>query len=275
MRIIDAHVHFWDPQRLHYPWLPHVPQLNRAFLLQDYNAACGEIQVEAMYFVQAECAPDQAMEEVRFISELAVEDPRLRGMVPFAPLELGNAARPWLETLQQNPLVKGVRRMIKSEQDLDFCLRPKFLEGVHALADYNFSFALGINWRHMKNAAKLVEACPNVKFAIDHFAQPDIKHHMLDPWRDDLRRLAAQPNTWCKLSSLATEADHTHWTVDDVRPYLEHVAECFPANRIMFATDWPVSTQAMTIPQAVDIICKLDPALINSTALDFYENRLP
>lgn len=275
MRIIDAHVHFWDPTRLHYPWLPNVPKLNRTFLLHDYREACGDIEVEAMYFVQAECALDQAMEEVRFVSELAIEDPRLKGMVPYAPLELGNAARPWLETLQENPLVKGVRRMIKSEQDLDFCIQPKFIEGVRALADYNFSFALGINWRHLKNAAKLVEACPDVKFAIDHFAQPDIKQGILDPWRDDLRRLAEFPNTWCKLSSLATEADHEKWTIDDLRPFLDHVAECFPANRIMFATDWPVSTQAMSIQQAVDVIYKLHPSLLNYVAYDFYENRLP
>ena len=37
--VLDSHVHFWDPQRLRYPWLAGEPALNRAFLPVDLAAA--------------------------------------------------------------------------------------------------------------------------------------------------------------------------------------------------------------------------------------------
>jgi L-fuconolactonase len=48
----------------------------------------------------------------------------------------------------------------------------------------------------------------------------------------------------CKLSGLATEADHAKWTAADLRPYIDHVIDCFGFDRVMFGGDWPVSTQA-------------------------------
>ena len=39
--MVDAHVHFWDPGALHYPWLDEIPSLRRAFLPHDYRAATG------------------------------------------------------------------------------------------------------------------------------------------------------------------------------------------------------------------------------------------
>ena len=40
----------------------------------------------------------------------------------------------------QNPRVKGVRRIIQFEPDIDFCLRPDFVKGVQAVANYGLSF---------------------------------------------------------------------------------------------------------------------------------------
>ena len=33
--MIDAHVHFWDPDRWDYPWLDEVPPLRRPYLPAD------------------------------------------------------------------------------------------------------------------------------------------------------------------------------------------------------------------------------------------------
>ncbi|GAA2806979.1 amidohydrolase family protein [Nonomuraea dietziae] len=42
------------------------------------------------------------------------------------------------------------------------------------------------------------------------------------------------------MSGLVTEADHEHWTVEDLRPYVEHAVEVFGPDRLMFGSDWPV-----------------------------------
>ena len=55
--IVDTHVHMWDIDHIRYPWLKDVPFLNRSFLLEDYNKACGPLKVEKILFMQCECDP--------------------------------------------------------------------------------------------------------------------------------------------------------------------------------------------------------------------------
>ena len=52
--------------------------------------------------------------------------------------------------------------------------------------------------------------------------------------------MAALPNVVCKLSGVTTEADHKTWTRDQLRPYIDHVIECFGPDRILYGGDWPV-----------------------------------
>jgi len=143
-----------------------------------------------------------------------------------------------------NRLVKGIRRIIQFEPDPDFCLRPEFIKGVQALPDYGLSFDICIAHVHMANTIKLVRQCPQVQFILDHIGKPDIKHRLLDTWKRELRELAGFPNMWCKMSGLVTEADHTHWQREDLRPYIDHVLESFGFERVMFGGDFPVVLQA-------------------------------
>jgi L-fuconolactonase len=55
--------------------------------------------------------------------------------------------------------------------------------------------------------------------------------------------VAARPNTVCKLSGLATEAK-PDWTVGDLRPYVDHLLECFGPGRLLWGSDWPVVERA-------------------------------
>src|SRR5947208_2311220 len=102
--IVDSHLHVWDPQRLRYPWLDNNALLNKPYLLDDYKRACGPIEVEKMVFLQCEADFSQFMDEADWVTSLAATDPRIEGIVPWAPLEKGDAARADLELLAANPL---------------------------------------------------------------------------------------------------------------------------------------------------------------------------
>jgi L-fuconolactonase len=249
--IVDTHLHIWDLKRLRYPWLASVPKLNRNHLIEDYHVACGAVQVEKMVFLQCECDPSQFQEEADWVTEVARADPRIRGIVPWAPLEKGDAAEEAVARLASNPLVKGIRRIIQFEPDPEFCLRPDFVRGVQLLPRHGLNFDICINHTQLANTLKFVRHCPEVRFIMDHIAKPDIKSGLLDPWRAEMRELASMPNVWCKLSGLATEADHANWTAADLRPYIEHVINCFGFDRVVFGGDWPVSTQATDYPRWV------------------------
>ena len=238
--IVDAHVHFWNPAKLNYPWLANVPALSCAFLPEHYSAATKTANVSKMVFVECGCAAAQSINETNWISELAAHETRLKGIVAQAAVELGAQVTGELATLAKNPLVKGVRRNLQGETDPYFCLQPNFISGVRALAKFNFTFDLCIIHSQLPAVTQLVARCPEVFFVLDHCAKPAIRDKNLNPWRQHLRELAALPNVACKISGLVTEAHPVRCGALDLQPYVRHALDCFGFDRVLFGGDWPV-----------------------------------
>jgi L-fuconolactonase len=233
-------------------------------------------------FVQCECDFAQYREEVAWVTQLARQDPRLQGIVAWAPLEKGENARPELEALAKNKLVKGIRRISQFEPDGNFGRLPNFVRGGQLLADYHLSFDLCLKGNEQfRNTIQLVRQSPQVNFILDHIGKPFIKERVREPWQTYLKELAALPNTWCKLSGLVTEADFQLWTKDDLTPYIAAVIEAFGWDRVMFGGDWPVVVQAATYPRWIETlewaVAGATPAqlkkLFHDNAIAFY--RLP
>ena len=251
--IVDTHVHLWHPKQLRYPWLAEVPALNRPYLLKDYIAAYGALAIESIVFVQCDTHPDDGLKETAWVTSLAAVDPRIQGIVAWAPLEEGAQVAPFVEKLAENRLIKGIRRLIQSES-VDFCVQPNFVSGVKTLSRYGLSFDLCIFHPQLANAIRLVEQCPHVQFILDHIGKPDIKNQLFDPWKQEIETLAGFPNVHCKISGLVTEADLETWTPADLQPYIEHVITCFGFDRVLYGSDWPVSTQASDYPRWVQTL---------------------
>jgi L-fuconolactonase len=244
LQAVDTHIHLWDTRRFRYPWLKDLPKLDRPYLPADYRLAVEGLPISRMVFMQCETEPAQSLEEARWAAGLAAEEPRLSGIIPWAPLENGERARPFLEELAEIPLVKGVRRIIQYEADPEFCLSPDFIRGVQLLPEYGWSFDLCISHGQLKNTIQLVRRCPRVSFILDHIGKPAIRSRLRSPWEAELRELARLPNVACKMSGLVTEADPQHWRREDLRPYIEQVLDCFGFQRIVYGGDWPVLTLA-------------------------------
>jgi len=260
LTIVDTHVHFWAPSHLRYAWLDDLPSLNRPFLPDHILAQGANWKVEALIFVQADCAAEQGIQEVEWVTSLATEDARIRGIVAFAPLERGQAVRPILQALTKFPLVKGVRGLIQSEP-LGFSVQPDFVTGVQLLAEYGLSCDLCIRHPQLRDVIQLVRQCPAVSFVLDHIGKPDIKHGLLDPWRAEMAELAALPNVACKLSGLVTEADWERWKPADLSPYIQHTLEVFGPERVMYGSDSPVVSLAATYAQWIETLLEATRSL--------------
>jgi len=252
--IIDTHLHLWEPQHLRYPWLDDNELLNRPHLLSDFEAAIASTPVEAMVFVQCEADISMFMQEAEWVSMLAQKESRLKALVAWAPLEKGGAVRENLEALGSHSILRGIRRIIQFEPDLDFCLRSDFIEGVRALADFDLSFDICIDHRHMANVLRFVEKVPEVPMILDHIGKPNIKDGVMQPWAQQMHELARFPNVHCKISGVATEADHKGWSPDQLRPYIDIALESFGMDRVMYGGDWPVSTQAIEYTRWIEIL---------------------
>ncbi len=248
--ILDAHVHFWDPQARHHTWLDAEPSLRRRFGPDSYQP--GRHDVTGLIFVQADCRDDEALAEVQWVGGLAARDARIRGIVGYAPLHLGTRAREALDAVAGQPGVVGVRRLLQDEP-LSLLRDPDLAAGVRLLADRGLPFDICVRSPQLRSVAALVAACPDVRFVLDHLGKPPIAAGELDPWRADLTLLAGYDNVVCKLSGLATEAA-PGWRPHDLRPYLDHALTVFGPQRCMVASDWPVATLATTIEGWFDIV---------------------
>lgn len=260
--IVDCHVHLWDPTRLRMSWLDSNSRLNRPFGLPEYRDATTGFDVAAMVYLEVDVDAPYTLLEAQQVNALAAEEDRLQGIVPSAPVEYGDQVRAFLEALVAiGPRVKGVRRITQAEPDPDFCLQPRFVRGVQLLPEYGLSFDICINHRQLPSTIRMVAQCPDTSFMLDHIAKPDIKGSGLDPWRAQLRELAAFPNVTCKISGVVTEAHPERWTLDDVKPYIEHALETFGEDRVAFGGDWPVVLNAVPYRRWVETLDALTATL--------------
>ena len=172
-----------------------------------------------------------------------------------------------------NQNLVGVRHIIHDEPDDDFMLRPAFIRGIEKLADYNLTYDLLLFPKHIERAVELTSMFPDQKFVLDHISKPFIKAGILDPWRDDIESLAAQPNVWCKISGMVTEADLKKWRYEDFIPYLDVVVEAFGVDRIMLGSDWPVCRLAGEYNEIMNIPLKYLEGLSAAEKKDIYSGN--
>jgi L-fuconolactonase len=238
--IVDSHAHLLDPRRFSYSWASGAPALKRDWNPDDLAQAAKPYAIEGFVFVEVDVDMPQYLDEADWVDELATRDGRALGAVACLPLERGAAIEPEIARIARLPVIRGVRRLIQNQPDPEFALKPDFLDALRLLPKYNLLFDICVFHHQLPNTIAMVRACPHVSFVLDHIAKPGIKAGLSEPWRRQLRELAALPNIVCKLSGLSSEADHDSWTREQLRPYIEHTIECFGADRILFGGDWPV-----------------------------------
>ena len=175
----------------------------------------------------------------------------------------------------------GVRHLVQDESDPGFLDRPDIRRGVAAVGAAGLVFDLVIRRHQLPAAVRLARDLPDVSFTLDHLGKPALPYSKHGGWARDLRTFAQLPNTTAKLSGLATEADWSSWTPEELRPAVEHALDAFGPSRLMFGSDWPVCLLASSYQRWIDVLAALlDPlddegqAMIwGETARGVYELR--
>jgi L-fuconolactonase len=237
---VDAHQHFWRYDPREYGWIDDtMGALRRDFLPPDLEPLLAASGFAGCIAVQAR----QTLEETAWLLELAGRHPFVLGVVGWVDLQ-SPQVRSQLEGFASHPKLVGIRHVVQSEPDERFLLRPEFCRGVGLLEEFGLAYDILVYARHLPVAVEFAARFPRQRFVLDHLAKPEVRRGEIRSWERELRRLAALPNVWCKLSGLVTEADWHAWSAEQLRPYLDVAFDSFGADRLMIGSDWPVCTLA-------------------------------
>ena len=235
MRIVDTHLHLVYPDRFSYPWLANAPAINRPWSLESYFAEAVPLGIESALHMEVDVAEKDMLAETEFVLTL----PRIAGAIAACRPE-NPAFVDQLERLSEHPHVKGVRRILHEAPD-DLSQSDLFIENIRHLPDYDLSFDLCVRADQLGIGKMLVERAPDVSFILDHCGVPDVTGAGLDPWRADIKAIARLPNLNAKVSGIIAYSG-PDWTVETLRPYVEHIIECFGWDRVVWGSDHPVVT---------------------------------
>ena len=235
---IDAHQHFWQPGRGDYGWMPKDdPVLSRPYFPDELWPQLQAAGVQGTVLVQA--APSVA--ETEYMLGIADATPWVLGVVGWVDFEKPSDMAE-LKRLAGHPKFKGVRPMIQDIPDDGWMLREDVQRGFRAICDLGLRFdALGFP-RHLANFLTVMKRYPAMQVVVDHCMKPQIRERSdthFRFWADGMARIADETAAVVKFSALITEAD-ADWTVDDLRPYVDHVFAAFGPERVMWGSDWPV-----------------------------------
>jgi len=234
---IDAHQHYWNPERGDYGWLtPDLAPLYRTFGPDDLAPLRERAGVSRTVVVQA--AP--TVDETRYLLDLARDEASIAGVVGWVPMLDANAPA-LIAELARDPKFKGVRPMLQDLPDDNWIANPALKPAVDALIAHDLAFDALIFTRHVDALETFIRRFPQLRVVIDHGAKPPIRDGSVGwrAWAEGITRLAQLPHVHCKLSGLATEAAQG-WTEATLRPYVDHLLGAFGPKRLMWGSDWPV-----------------------------------
>ena len=236
--IIDSHQHFWNPHRGDYGWMPpDDPILSKTYGPEDILPSLKKHSVNKTVLVQA--AP--TLYETEYLLGIADSVEFVAGVVGWVDFEQKNSYI-HLERLKKHKKFKGLRPMVQDLPDDTWMARTDVQWAFEALSDLDLCFdALGFP-RHLEHFLQLLNRHPNMKVVIDHCMKPQIRSHNSKGfllWKNGMTLIAKETSAYCKFSALITEAN-SNWTVEDLRPYVDHILNVFGPERVMWGSDWPV-----------------------------------
>ena len=256
LEIVDAHQHFWDPQRNVYPWLRAEPPppfrygdtrpLRRPYLPAQYRADCAKHRVVKTVHVEAGWDPGDPVGETRWLAGLREREGLPTVAVAAARLDRAEAAEV-LAAQAAFPFVRGIRHKPDAAASPDEARRGaagsmddlRWRAGFALLSRHRLSFDLQTPWWHLPAAVDLARAFPWIPIVINHTGLPvDRSVDDLKAWRAALEAAAGEPNISIRISGLGIRGQP--WSLAANAPVIRDAIRIFGVERAMFASNYPV-----------------------------------
>ena len=252
IRVVDAHVHLWDPART--DWYPYLsrPQdhgsgdgsrMNRRFDVDAYRAETTRWNVEKFVNVAAATGGHSIEETIELDgnAEAGSGPDAIIGGLP--PTDTVAEAIGLIDRQMAASRFRGVRPMGP------LGARLPAVEVLDALKDRNLVFELMTHPDGLRVAASQLAGFDDLTVVVEHTGWPrsnsDDEHTLWRAGIDALADLGA--NVVCKLSGLAMPFGSMR--ADALGPWLEYAIEAFGVDRCMFASNFPVDSMCGTFDE--------------------------
>ncbi|HLX88417.1 MAG TPA: amidohydrolase family protein [Acidimicrobiales bacterium] len=255
-RVVDAHVHLWDPARSDwYPYLASpggLPQAHaggdgarmaRRFDVATHAAEAGGWHADKLVNVAAATGRHSIEETIELDGHAAANGGPAAIIGGLPPADTVAEAIEHLDRQMAAGRFRGVRPMGFGGRAVP---PPEVLD---ALAERGLIFELMAHPDQLQEAADELAGRGNLAVVVEHTGWPRSdaeEEHVL--WRRGIDALAALgDNVTCKLSGLAMPLGSMR--ADVLAPWLEHAIEAFGVDRCMFASNFPVDSMYGTFDE--------------------------
>lgn len=257
MRIVDAHVHLWDVDAIPIPWFRDDLGLPRHAATADLGSALADAGVSSAIAVQAA----DSVAEAEWLTAIAARDPLVRRAVLQYSPEPGRAAG--ATAVAFTSAVVGVRAAVPQ-----FAADLSDVDGLDALTAHLGATArvleLLIRPDQLPAAAALSRRHPDTAIVICHLG---LGARTADAaWRAALAEAASAPGVSAKVSGLDLIARGE----DESRRVLQSAFDLFGAERLLFGSDWPMSTRTTTYAEVLAATRAALPPLSETSTRAFW-----
>lgn len=263
-RIVDAHVHLWDPARTE--WYPYLSgpgmfdsgdssRMARRFDVETYRAETAGWQVEKVVNVAAATGRhsiEETLELDRAAAGAGGPDAIIGGLPPADTVAESVAL---LDRQMAAPRFRGVRPMGRTDGPLP---HPDVLR---ALAERNLVFELMSHPDQLGAAAAGLAGHDGLVVAVEHTGWPRSgSDEELALWQSGIDALAqVGDNVVCKLSGLAMPLGSMR--ADVLAPWIERAVQAFSVERCLFASNFPVDSMHGTFDELYETFSTLTAGL--------------
>jgi predicted TIM-barrel fold metal-dependent hydrolase len=250
LRIIDTHQHLWDRKQFKLPWIKKGSTLDHDFLMSDYLKATEGLNVVKTIYMEVDLDPTQQQAEAEYVIGLCEkpDNPMVAAVISGRPASEGFAK--YIKPFKNNAYIKGVRQVLHNDAaPAGTCLGDQFKKSIQLLGELGMSFDLCMRPTELLDAAKLINACPDTRFILDHCGNAQVPDKDRTQWKRDIETVAKRKQVVCKVSGIVASAKPGQWKADDLAPIVNHVLDTFGPDRVMFGGDWPVCTLGATFKE--------------------------
>ncbi len=249
--ITDTHQHFWDLSVRPQPWLDTadaLAPLRRTFSPGQLAPLARAAGVTSTVVVQTVIEPGETPE----LLALAGASSLVRSVVGWVDLTAAGVGDA-LAALRELPGARSltaIRHPLLVEPDPDWLARPDVLRGLAAVAEAGLAFDIVGHPFQLPAAVRAAAALPQLTFVLDHLGNVEVEPQVDEQWAAVFGSIGALQNTVCKLSGFLGEPG-PGGSVRHLEPYFALALDRFGPDRLMFGSDWPVSTLTASYQEVV------------------------